>query len=173
MAFVHARLDSAGLRPALAAESPPAYSSTQTMVDDKLNALLSHLLAFAGRMLRESGEFYPFAEVLRSTGEFVSVGASTAEEFPKSSDIVQLLQDGIRDMVSQAELHAAGYCFNALVVPPGETIKRDAIGCHIEDSNGTVARVYIPFRIVDGDLELEPILRVRAESQLFGPASIP
>jgi hypothetical protein len=55
--------------------------------------LVNQLLAFAEKMLREYGEFYPYAGYLKPDGKMVELGADDPDtDGPKSKDLIYVLR---------------------------------------------------------------------------------
>lgn len=97
-----------------------------------LDALLNDLLAFAERMLREQGEFYPFGGSITADGERISVGAKGSSDHPPSRELIEIMTDAFRRQAAEGKIRAAGICFDVRVVPPGQPDKTDAIELSLE-----------------------------------------
>ena len=59
--------------------------------------LMNDGITFATQMLCEYGEFHPYGQSLGADLKIVSIGAYDGDEFPKGADLLQLLEDGLRE----------------------------------------------------------------------------
>jgi hypothetical protein len=104
------------------------------------------LVPFAQRMLREHGEFYPFAATMDVGGNVAMVGGDTGSERPPSAEVVAFLQEALRLQARRGEIRACGICLNVGARLPGYAEKMDAICCQIEHAEGRAVQVFVPFR---------------------------
>ncbi|MFT2010203.1 hypothetical protein ACMA1I_16125 [Pontibacter sp. 13R65] len=77
-------------------------------VKSDIEKLIGYSVGFAETLLMDSGEYYPFASKISSSGEFVSVGFSEDEEFPESQIIINALSSAFEEALNMKELRA--YC---------------------------------------------------------------
>lgn len=110
----------------------------------ELDALLDPMLEFAEKMLREHGEFYPFAVTLDQEGQIGLVGGLTDGEHPESRAVIDLLVDGLRGSAQQGRIRASGICWDALMTG-ADGKKTDAIAMSLEHSLGDGAMVFRPY----------------------------
>jgi hypothetical protein len=97
------------------------------MAHPDLDALFDTLLPFTKKLLGEHGGFNPWAATMSSTGEIQWVAADNGEEFPDAQALIDLLTETFQRQSPQAVLRAVGICYDACVVPPGQSEKSDAI----------------------------------------------
>lgn len=112
---------------------------------DEMDALLDALLPFAQQMIGKHGEFYPFAAALDSSGEIQMVAGHTGEERPDSSELIELLYEGLSQQASSGEIRAAGVCADVRVTPPGSRDVTDAIRVAIEHTGSEPVEVFLPY----------------------------
>jgi hypothetical protein len=112
---------------------------------EEMDALLDNLLTFAQAMLQKHGEFYPFAASIDSAGELQSIGADVGEEHPASSELLEVLYEGLRRQGAVGELRAAGVCADVRVAPPGSSDPADAIRVAIEHADADPVNVFLPY----------------------------
>jgi hypothetical protein len=139
------------------------------MVHPELDALFNTLLPFAQTMLRKHGEFYPFGALMNSNGEIQHVGAKMEDDdHPPSQSLVDLLTNAFKQQAKRGELRAAGICYDALTIPPGENRKRDAVCCCLEHSSGETVNVFVPYvKKADGDIQYGEIFAGKRTGQFF------
>ncbi len=113
---------------------------------EEMDALLDALLRFAQQMLDDHGEFYPFAAAISSAGELEMVATVSGQEHPDSSEVIELLYEGLALRAAASEIRATGVCADVRVTPPGSTDKTDAIRVSIEHASGDPVEVLVPYR---------------------------
>ena len=116
------------------------------MAHPDLDELTNLLLPFAQEMLKKHGEFFPFGGSMNTSEEIAYVGGHTADEQPSSQDVIDLLLRGFREQAKSSDLRAAAICFDVRTIPPGQSVKADAICVRLEHSNGEAVHVFLPYR---------------------------
>jgi hypothetical protein len=116
------------------------------MANADLDRLLNTMLPFAQQMLAKHGEFFPFGSSMTAEGEISINAADTGDEQPPSQQLIDLLTKAYQKQAEARQLRAAGICYDARVVPPGETEKSDAVCACLEHQSGEAADVYVPYR---------------------------
>jgi hypothetical protein len=140
------------------------------MLHPDLNSILDWLLPPAKRMLAENTEFVPFGGIMKQDGEIVStrtVNGGNLAPLPASIDD---LAQTFRQKSRLGELRAAGICYDARTVPPGQTEKRDALCASIEHQSGEAVNVMLPYdKTADGDIQYGRMFSMPRASQFFVP----
>ena len=101
-----------------------------------MDTLLGALLPFARQMLDKHGEFFPYAAALDQSGEVQMVAAETGEEHPDSSEMIDLLYEGLARQASAGEIRVAAVCADVRVSASGSSGMTDAIRVAIEHEGG-------------------------------------
>lgn len=112
---------------------------------DEMDALLDTLLRFAQQMLDKHGEFYPYAAALDSSGELQMVAADPGEERPDSSELIELLYEGLTRQASAGEIRALGVTADVQVSAPDSLEMTDAIKVAIEHASSDPVEVFLPY----------------------------
>jgi hypothetical protein len=112
---------------------------------EEMDALLDTLLTFAQDMLQKHGEFYPFAASIDSAGALQFVAADVGDEHPRSSELLEVLYDGLRRQAESGEIRASGVCADVRVAPPGTDDPADAIAASLEHADAEPANVFLPY----------------------------
>ena len=107
---------------------------------------MNALRPFAEQMLDRFGEFLPFGAAMRTNGAVISVGADTGQERSPSRDVIAVLEQGFAQQAEAGELRAAGICYDARIVPPGQTEKTDAIAMRLQHLAGDTVDVFLPYK---------------------------
>jgi hypothetical protein len=139
------------------------------MAHPDLNLLLDKSLGFAHKMLKEHGEFFPFAYSLDLGGKVAMYGVDTGTEHPPSQQVIDILSSHYKKKAEARELRAVAICMDVRVVPPGERDKIDAICVGLEHETGEVVDVFEPYRKKwFGRLQYSELFAVEREAQFFG-----
>jgi hypothetical protein len=113
---------------------------------DEMDALLDALLRFGQQMLDKHGEFYPYAAALDSSGELQMVAAADpGDEHPDSSELIELLYQGLMRQASAGEIRAAGVCADVRVSATDSPQMTDAIKVAIEHTSSDPVEVFLPY----------------------------
>jgi hypothetical protein len=110
-----------------------------------MDALLAALLPFAQQMIERHGEFYPYAAALDTAGEIHMVAGYAGEEHPDSSELIELLYEGLVQQSTAGEIRAAGVCADVRVRPPNARDMTDAVRVAIEHLGSDPIEVFLPY----------------------------
>ncbi len=108
---------------------------------DDLDELLNQALPFAQQTLAKYGEFYPYAVSMRVDGEIRMVGAHEGSEHPKSTDLLQLLYEGLRAQAT--DLRGVAVVSDVRIKDPDG----DAVRVEMEHREGVAMGVLLPYRV--------------------------
>jgi hypothetical protein len=132
-----------------------------------LDQLLNILLPFAQQTLANHGELIPFGLSMKIDGTIVANVAYEKEHAP-SQEIVDLLAQAFRQSALNAEIRAAGICYDTRVTPPGETQLSDAICASLEHQSGDAMDVFVPYaKVPRGEISYRELFAIRHIPQLF------
>lgn len=114
--------------------------SASLEAQDDLDRLLDESLPFARDMLEKSGEFFPYAIALTTSGEVNLVAGDPGEgDQPSSVAVLQTLVAGLRD---QADTNRAAALISDVRLPDS-----DAIRVELEHSEGQAIVALLPYRV--------------------------
>lgn len=108
---------------------------------NELDELLNQALPFAQQTLAKHGEFYPYAVSMGVDGEIRMVGAYEGSEHPKSTDLLQMLYEGLR--AHAADLRGVAVVSDVRVKNPDS----DAIRVEMEHREGVAIGVLLPYQV--------------------------
>jgi hypothetical protein len=140
-------------------------------MDPKVDSeeLVSALLPFAERMLRQFGEFYPYGGYLKPDGTVVEVGAKSSDtDQPKSKDLIDVLRSSFREMASAGKCRAVAVIFDVVVTLPKSTLKSNAIQVCLDHADGYSSEVFFPYRLANNELQHCEVFAQEGEHAIFG-----
>ena len=104
-----------------------------------MDALLGAALPFAQQQLAKRGEFYPFGVALTSQGNVEMLAATTGQEHPASTELLDILAKGATTRLGQ--FRAAAFVADVRLGPS----QGDAIRVEIEHREGQAIAVLLPY----------------------------
>ena len=91
-------------------------------------------------MLAKRGEFFPFGVAMSRDGEIAMIGGFTGTEKPPSTEVLDILYEGLR---TKAALNRGAAVVADVRLKAEGT---DAIQVEVEHSEGTALKVLLPYR---------------------------
>jgi hypothetical protein len=142
-----------------------------TAARDELDALLNAVLPFAEQMLRQHGDFYPFAATVAPDGRvsLIQPDLGEDEEIPESDQIVHLLYEGLRDQALRGEIRGGAVCTNVSVQLDENDEENDAVRVSLDHAKHDPLDIFQPYAIEpSGDVVYGEIVAVAADPRVFG-----
>jgi hypothetical protein len=136
-------------------------------VHEDLDRLLEYTLRLAHQMLGEHGELYPFAAVIRTDGEIVTIMAPPSEESPSSQRVRAMLERRLREMVARGECTATALCYDASVGADGTGERCNAVGISLEHTGGEAVVVSEPYRRSSGRVVYRGLMTTPTTPAMF------
>jgi hypothetical protein len=139
------------------------------MAHPDLDTLLNAVLEMAEMLLKKQGAFLPIGAIMLSNGEIRHVGAQIeGEEYPGAHPLMELLTSMFKKEAAAGRLRAAAMSYDVLTVPPGKSLKQDAICCSLEHCFGESVDVFKPYiKAADGTFQFEEIFAVKRTPTFF------
>lgn len=123
-------------------------------------------MPFAEHMLKERGEFFPFAMTLTPTGEFMPlVGYESLGHTP--DELIDLLSARLREGALAGEYAATALVYNARVTPPEASEETDAISAELEHRDGYAATLFFPYALNNDEAELPEPFGIQQSRGIF------
>ena len=120
---------------------------------DESERLINDLLPLAEKMLREYGEFYPYAGYIKADGKIVELGGDDPDtDRPKSKDLIYVLRTSLQELARTQQIRAGAVVFNVAVNVPNSNRKSDAIEICVEHADGYSAEVFYPYQLADKEI---------------------
>jgi len=145
----------------------PAIGDDVSNAKQDVERLMNSALPFAEKMLNEHGEFFPFGEALRPSGEIISVGADSGEERPPSQELIDIIKSGFRAAATKEEYIATAILYDSLTIPPGSEEKTDAVAVALDHRDDYSVIVFFPYALVNGRVEFQPPFAVKGADDIF------
>ena len=95
--------------------------------------------------MRKRGAFLPFGAGLTKDGQVSLHAASPGKDAASSPEILPLLHEGLRSVVTEQDLSAVAVCEWVKITPEGGT-QTDAVKVLVEHSRGLSVAFYMPCR---------------------------
>ena len=139
------------------------------MADPKTDSesLLNAALPFAEKMLKEHGEFYPYAFTLRADGTTAMVAGYDGREKPPSRDIVGLLKNGLRVDAAARKIIASAIVSDVLTTDPSTGVKSDAISVALDHRDHYSIVVLLRYTLNNSSLNVSPPTAQKGASDIF------
>jgi len=131
--------------------------------------LLIAILEMAEMLLEKQGAFLPIGAIMLSNGEIQHVGAQIeGEEYPGAQPLMELLISMFKKEAAAGRLRAAAMGYDVFTVPPGKSLKQDAICCSLEHRFGDALDVFKPYmKAADGTFQFEEVFAVMRTPTFF------
>lgn len=131
--------------------------------------LISAILPFAERMLRQYGEFYPYGGYITPEGEIVDVGGKDPNtRHPKSQELIDILRTSFREMAKANKCKAVAIVFDVAVTLPNSNRKSDAVQVCVEHADGYSAEVFFPYHIINNEVVYNTTFAQQGQRSIFG-----
>jgi hypothetical protein len=139
------------------------------MSDPKADSesLLNAALPFAQKMLREHGEFYPYAVTLRADGTTAMVAGYDGREKPPSLDIIDLLKRGLRADAGAHKIIASAIVSDVLTTDSSTGLKTDAISVALDHRDHYSVVVLLRYKLKNSALEVAPPTAQKGAADIF------
>lgn len=119
--------------------------------------------AFAKRMLRDEGEFHPFAVVSRDNAPVQLLGVDVGQDYPAATVVIETLRMQIAEIAIGEGLNQAGICFMGRVDRGAG--KEDAAILRVASLGGAALEIVLPYvKDQDQALHFGAVFAANAES---------
>jgi len=106
-----------------------------------MDALLNAALPLAQQQPAKHGGFFPYGMAMTRDGQVTMVAGYTASEQPPSTEVLQVLYEGLR---AQAEENRGAAVVSDIRLSGRGT---DAIQVEVEHREGIALKVFLPYRV--------------------------
>ncbi|MGF1713219.1 hypothetical protein L4C37_21995 [Vibrio kagoshimensis] len=128
--------------------------------------LMDATLLLVEQLLLEHNEFYPLGLATDIKGNIVSVAAHNGDDFPKSNELISLLEDAFRLKASNGEYLTTALAYD-VKLRVSATQKVDAIAFNLDHYSGYSVIVYLPHEINNGKVEYGNIQATQGLNSIF------
>ncbi|WP_298444359.1 hypothetical protein [uncultured Ferrimonas sp.] len=143
--------------------------STQDNGQAQAQQLLNAAMPLAEKLLNEAGEFMPFAAAMTPAAEFVSVDVpEDLEEENPSEAMVADLQLVLRQAAGEGEYIATAVVYDTgILISDDDQEPQDAVGINLDHKQGLAMMVFIPYQLVDGQVEFGEMFAQETDAIIF------
>lgn len=134
---------------------------------EQCEVMLGTVLQLAEKLLKKHGEFYPFGATMKPDGEIALTAAYDGTDDPPSAQLIELLHDGFRLGAEKGAHIATALAYDVRVVPPGTTEKTDAVSVELDHRDHYSVVVFVPYKIVNGDVEFAAAFANAGKHQVY------
>lgn len=124
-------------------------------MEQALETLLRTMVHHATVFLVNAAEFYPFGGVVNMQHAVVPLSASPGGNFPKSADVVELLDKAIEEKFRQQEIRAAAIVADTNFRATAESAPVDAIRVTLLAPPAAPEVHYYLYRVVAGKVSID------------------
>ncbi|TCT43651.1 hypothetical protein EDB29_101458 [Vibrio crassostreae] len=114
--------------------------------------LFDSVLPFAEKMLAEYGEFYPYGAAMTLTGNVVDVSVFEGNEYPPSSEIIDLLNSAFLKAAANREYRTTAVVYDVRITLPSGQLS-DAIAVNLDHISGYSIVVYLSYKKLNQAIE--------------------
>ena len=123
--------------------------------------LFDSVLLIAKQLLLENEEFFPFGEIMKPSGEQVSLSASNDEDRPSSSDLINLLKNHYLESAQANEIVASALVYDVRVKGS------DSIAVDLDHVSGYSVTVIVPYELTESELIIGEIFTMKGKGLIF------
>jgi hypothetical protein len=132
-----------------------------------LERLLSSAMPFAEQMLTNNGGFFPYGWTMDNDGKIAAVAGYTGVEQPKSQEVIDLLKGAFHRQARDGTIKACALAYDIRTVPPGQTLKTDAVAVNLDHRGGMSIVVIYPYKIDNTKVQFGKSWAVKGEGKTF------
>lgn len=123
--------------------------------------------ANAAYLLKEFGEFYPFAYGIRKNNEIVSVNAFDGDEFPASIDVIEELKKALIESDKANHFDTVCICIDVSFTPKGREEKTDGLQLKINCRDSGPIEYLIPYELKNNSIAFGEIEKYSSEMNML------
>lgn len=139
-------------------------------ISSAYDELINVLLPAATEQLEESGHFSPVAAFVSPDGTVSNMAVEFDDGEPEPAEIVEALQDGLREQVAADAARATAICSIVMVsLEDGEPT--DAICVNLEQHDGDPLNVFLPFAKAESGYDYQELVAGHGTATVFGGPS--
>ena len=134
--------------------------------EEAVRLLMNDGISFATKMLRESGEFHPYARTLSRDLAIIDIAAFDGEDKPEGASQLELLESGLRAKVSEdSDIAVATFTNVKLRLDDEKPV--DAVQIGLEHRQGYSINVYFPYSIKKTEVSFGDPIPTQRDSVVF------
>jgi hypothetical protein len=133
---------------------------------EAVHVLMNDGIAFATKMLKEHGKFHPYARSLSGALAITDIAAYDGDEFPPGANLLQLLEEGLREkVISDADIAIA--TFTNVSLRDEHDARGNAVQIGLEHAGGYSVNVYFPYSVSEAGVSYGELITMEREPNIF------
>jgi len=134
--------------------------------EEAVRVLMNDGIAFATRMLKEYGEFHPYARSLNGALAITDIAAYDGDEIPPGANLLDLLEEGLRKkVISDADIAIA--TFTNVSLRDEHDARVNAVQIGLEHEGGYSLNVYFPYSVSATGVSYGERITMEREPNIF------
>lgn len=117
-------------------------------------------------MVAECGEFYPYGAAMPLTGDVVDVSVFEGNEYPPSSEIIDLLNSAFLKAAANRQYRTTAVVYDVRITLPSGKVS-DAITVNLDHHSGYSIVVYLPYKKVSQAIEYGELSVLEGHGAIF------
>ena len=134
--------------------------------EEAVQILVNDGIAFATKMLSESGVFHPYGRTLSKTFNISDIAAFNNADNPHEASFLELLENGLREKVaSDSEIAIATFTNVRLREENDDLI--DAVQIGLEHEDGYAINIYFPYSINEEGVQYGELIAMERTASIY------
>ena len=117
------------------------------MAPEILNLINKYFARQAAHLLKDFGEFYPFAAGIDKKGEIIPLSITFGEEHPNPETVIEELERAFKSLLTEGRFSTFAICTDVLVTVPHVSTKTGALEIRYQNSRMESYNIYIPYSL--------------------------
>ena len=134
--------------------------------NEEIEQLLNYLLPSAEEKLKVEGEFHPYAAMVASDGEVMSVTAALGDE-PNVADLLVALHEELRQRAATGAIRASGIAADVTLTDPDSGETQDAVQVELDHADTDAVDIYVPYETAGEAVKFGELVAAQGREPVF------
>jgi hypothetical protein len=133
---------------------------------EEIELLLNFLLPSAEERLKEDGEFHPYAAMVASDGEVMSVSGVLGDA-PDVADLLVALHEELRGRAAEGAIRASGIAADVTLTDPDSGETTDAVQVELDHAETDAVDIYVPYESAGEEVKFGELVAAAGREPVF------